>query len=52
MDMHALINEQKQTLKLAYLANGYKTKPFIIKYKSLSVNAALTTRIDLPSVMK
>ena len=58
MDMRAFINAyeialQKQTLKLAYLAYDYKTKPFIIKYKSLPVNAALTMCIDSsPSGMK
>lgn len=50
MHMHAFINTykialQKQTLKLAYLAYDYKTKPSIIKYRILPVNAALTMRI-------
>ena len=42
----------KQSLKLTYLTNGYKTKPSIIKRRFLPVNTAISRLINSPpSVM-
>ena len=54
MDTRAFINAHEiapltQSLKLTYLSNGYKTKPFVIKRRFLPVNARLID--SSPSVM-
>ena len=48
MDTRSFINVHKieKKLTLTYLSNGYKTKPFIIKRRFLSVNAAISRLID------
>ena len=56
MDTRAFINAHEiaplKTVIEAYLSNGYKTKPSIIKRRFLPVNAAISRLIDSsPSVM-
>ena len=56
MDTRAFINAHKiaplKTVIGAYLSDGYKTKPSIIKRRFLPINAAISRLIDSsPSVM-